>query len=144
MTVIAWDGKTLAADKQSTSNGMRRTTRKIYRVTDGLLALTGAGGHAHALLDWFNGERDLDKWPRTREADDEGSVIHFTSQGVFVYGGNGCGRGEPVEDAFIAFGSGRDYAMAAMELGCDARRAVEVASKFDTSCGMGIDTLELA
>lgn len=144
MTVIAWDGKTLAADKQSTSNGMARTTTKIHRVRDGLLALTGAGGHGYALLAWFNGVRDLSDWPRTRDADDEGSVIHFTRDGVFVYGGNGCGVGEPVEDAFIAFGAGRDYAMAAMHVGCDARKAVEVACIFDTGCGMGIDTLELA
>jgi ATP-dependent protease HslVU (ClpYQ) peptidase subunit len=60
-----------------------------------------------------------------------------------VYNGAGVGTGEPVEDPFIAFGAGRDYAMAAMHLGCDAHRAVEVACVFDTGCGMGIDTLEL-
>lgn len=143
MTVIAWDGRTLAADKQATSNGMARTTTKIHRVSDGLLALTGGGGHGFALLNWFKGERDLATWPRVQNPDDEGSVIHFTAQGVFVYCGNGAGHGELVEDKFIAFGCGRDYAMAAMHLGCDARKAVEVASIFDTGCGMGIDTLEL-
>lgn len=142
MTVIAWDGKTLAADKQSTSNGMARTTSKIHRVRDGLLALTGAGGHGYALLAWFNGARDPAAWPRVQDAEDEGSVIHFTRDGVFVYGGNGCGVGEPVEDPFIAFGSGRDYAMAAMHLGKSPREAVEIACLFDINCGCGIDVLE--
>jgi hypothetical protein len=43
----------------------------------------------------------------------------------------------------LAFGSGRDYAEAAMFLGCDAKRAVEVACQFQTDCGNGIDTLRL-
>jgi ATP-dependent protease HslVU (ClpYQ) peptidase subunit len=143
MTVIAWDGRTLAADKQSTSHGMKRTTTKIYRVDDGLLALTGDGGHANALLIWFRGQRDRAAWPRAATEDCAGHVIHFSETGVVIYNGAGCGVGESVEDAFIAFGSGRDYAMAAMHLGCDARRAVEVACVFETSCGMGIDVLTL-
>jgi hypothetical protein len=142
MTVIAWDGKTLAADKQSTSNGMRRTTTKIFRVRDGLIALTGDGGHGSALREWFMGDRDLANWPKPT-SDDCGHIIHFSRGGVLVYNGAGVGTGEPVEDPFIAFGAGRDYAMAAMHLGCDAHRAVEVACVFDTGCGMGIDTLEL-
>ena len=143
MTVIAFDGRTLAADKQSTSNGMRRTTTKVYRVFDGLLALMGDGGHAMALLGWFCGDRDNAAWPRPAGPEEVGRVIHFTRTGVTIYNGNGGGYGEPVEDKFMAFGAGRDYAMAAMHLGCDARRAVEVACVYETSCGMGIDTLEL-
>jgi ATP-dependent protease HslVU (ClpYQ) peptidase subunit len=142
MTVIAWDGRTLAADKQSTSHGMRRTTTKIYRVSDGLVALSGSGCHAHALLAWFRGDRDPAKWPR-EDGEQSGQIIHFTREGVFVYAGDLPPHGEPIHNPFIAFGAGRDYAMAAMHLGCDARRAVEVACEFDTSCGCGVDTLEL-
>jgi ATP-dependent protease HslVU (ClpYQ) peptidase subunit len=142
MTVIAWDGRTLAADKQSTSYGMRRTTTKIYRVSDGLIAISGSGCHGHALFAWFKGDRDLATWPR-QTGEDFGSIVHITKAGVRVYAGDLPAHGEPIHDKFIAFGAGRDYAMAAMHLGCDARRAVEVACVFDTSCGMGIDTLEL-
>ena len=35
----------------------------------------------------------------------------------------------------MAVGSGREYAMAAMHLGCDAKRAVQVAMVFDTGTG---------
>jgi ATP-dependent protease HslVU (ClpYQ) peptidase subunit len=48
-----------------------------------------------------------------------------------------------IEDRFTAMGCGRDYALAAMYLGHDARRAVEVACAIDVNCGCGIDTLEL-
>lgn len=142
MTIIAWDGKTLAADRQSTSNNMRRTTRKIHRVRDGLIAITGSGCHGVALLDWFNGDRNPSAWPK--ESAEIANIIHVTSDGVFVYAGDLPAFGEPVLDAFIAFGSGRDYAMTAMHLGKTAAEAVEIACLFDVSCGMGVDTLELA
>lgn len=141
MTVIAWDGKTLAADRQSTSNNMRRETRKIYRVDDGLIAITGSGCHGAALLDWFRGGRDPSLWPK--ESSEVANIIHITKQGVFVFAGDLPAFGEPVLDSFIAFGSGRDYAMVAMHLGKTAFEAVEIASLFDVSCGLGVDTLEL-
>jgi ATP-dependent protease HslVU (ClpYQ) peptidase subunit len=47
----------------------------------------------------------------------------------------------PIEDRQFAMGSGRDYARAAMHLGCSAAEAVAVACEFDENCGNGIDTL---
>jgi ATP-dependent protease HslVU (ClpYQ) peptidase subunit len=142
MTVIAWDGKTLAADKQSTSCGYGSTVTKIYRVPGGLVGFTGNEGHAMALLAWFRDGRDPDKWPR-KGGDDSAGAIFANHEGLFVYSGedgpNACRR----EDRFAAWGAGRDYALAALHLGHDARRAVEVACALDTGCGNGIDTLEL-
>ena len=40
-------------------------------------------------------------------------------------------------------GHGRDFTLAAMHLGHDARTAVEVACALDAFCGCGIDTLTL-
>jgi hypothetical protein len=142
MTVIAWDGKTLASDRQGTSAGMRRITRKIYRVSDGLVAITGGGIHGHQLLDWFRGERNPEKWP-TLKGDEVAYIMHFSTKGVFVYAGDLPPFGEPVLSPFIAFGSGRDYAMAAMHLGKTAAEAIEIANLFDVNCGMGVDTLTL-
>jgi hypothetical protein len=48
-----------------------------------------------------------------------------------------------VEQVRCAWGSGRDFAEAAMWLGHDARRGVEVACHFQTDCGNGIDVLAL-
>lgn len=46
------------------------------------------------------------------------------------------------EDSFFAIGSGRELALAAMYCGKNAKEAVEVASLFEASCGMGVDVLE--
>lgn len=141
MTILAWDGKTLAADKQCTIVGYAHTVTKIHRVPDGIIGLCGSGPHSQAILAWFLRGRDPDKWPKKpEECDSTATAIFVTKDGVFGYA---CGYSEIYEDKFVAFGCGRDYAMAAMYLGKSAREAVEVACALDINCGKGIDTLEL-
>jgi ATP-dependent protease HslVU (ClpYQ) peptidase subunit len=143
MTVIAWDGKTLAADKQNTSAGHATTVTKIHRVPGGLVGFTGNAGHANALLTWFREGRNPADWPK-KGGEDSAGVMFVTDDGELRgYSGDDGPNYVLYEDKFVAFGAGRDYALAAMYLGSDARRAVEVACALDNSCGMGIDTLEL-
>jgi ATP-dependent protease HslVU (ClpYQ) peptidase subunit len=142
MTVIAWDGKTLAADKRGTVAGMAYTVTKIHRLPDGLVAFTGGGAHAAELLNWFFGARDPATYPRCESDEGAGSVKVDLDGKIFMYSAANPFP-ERIESPYFARGSGRDYAMAAMYLGCDARRAVEVACAFDVACGNGIDTLEL-
>ena len=145
MTVIAWDGKTLAADKQSTICGNPATVTKIYRVPGGMVAFSGSGSHAMELLTWFKAGRDPATYPRCRSADQEdgaGSLFISDQREIHLYSHVSpfC---EVLEQRFYARGAGRDYALAAMHLGHDARTAVEVACALDNTCGRGIDTLEL-
>ena len=46
-----------------------------------------------------------------------------------------------IESPFIALGTGREYAMAAMHLGKTAAEAIEVAAHFDSGTGNGVDVL---
>lgn len=143
LTVIAFDGKTLAADKQCTAAGHASTVTKIFKVPGGMVGFMGNGGHAAALLNWFRDGRDPDKWPK-KDGDDSAGVIFISDDGkLYGYSGDDGPHAIEYEDAFTAWGAGRDYALAAMYLGKNAREAVEVACALDTTCGMGIDTLEL-
>lgn len=47
------------------------------------------------------------------------------------------------EDKQFACGTGRDFALAAMFLGKNAKEAVKVACVFDPGCGNGVDELRL-
>lgn len=143
MTVIAWDGKTLAADKRAIQNGYPATATKIHRIPDGLVAFSGSASHAAALLDWFRKGRNPLSYP-LGFGEDNGAGSTFISDAgeIFVYDYR-SGYPERIEDRFFARGAGRDYALAAMYLGHDARKAVEVACALDVNCGNGIDTLEL-
>jgi ATP-dependent protease HslVU (ClpYQ) peptidase subunit len=142
LTIIAWDGTTLAADKRGTNYGYPTTTTKIHRVPGGLVGFSGCGAHAAELLEWFKAGRPADKYPKTTEDRSAGSMFITEDCSILQYTYDNE-HPETIEDKFYARGSGRDYALAAMHLGHDARRAVEVACALDTSCGNGIDTLEL-
>lgn len=46
-----------------------------------------------------------------------------------------------IEEPFYAFGSGMDIAIGALAMGANAIKAVEIASRYSSHCGNGIDTL---
>lgn len=146
MTCIAWDGRTLAADKQTTVAGMRITTTKLYLTVSGLLV--GGAGDTHEIKQgykWFEDGRQQHAMPPCMATSDGPEFIvieqKLSRTLVLVYG-----RGPvPFEvlDRQFAIGSGRDFAMAAMYCGKSAASAVEVAIHFNTGCGRGVDTMRL-
>jgi len=145
MSIICWDGTTLAADKQSTCVGYASTVTKIYRVPGGVVGFSGYAPHARALLEWFIAGHEVANWPASRNPSDSADSLFISNAGdILEFIGAGGGYFERVEDRFTAMGAGRDYALAAMYLGKTAREAVEVAIALDNTCGMGIDTLELS
>ena len=141
MSIVAWDGKTLAADKQATNNGMRHLTTKLKRGRSlRVFAYTGDQDSAEGMLQWFEDgadaakfpayQNDKERWARLIVASEGGLVIYERTPHPIL-----------VDDAFMAWGAGRDYAMGAMACGKTAREAVEIAMRFDTSCGLGIDEI---
>lgn len=140
MTVIAWDGKTLAADKRATSVGLARTVTKIQRDGDLLLAMTGDWDVAVELREWFKAGAVPRDFPE-KAREDNASLIVIGRGGVAVYSTGPFSM--PIEQEKVAFGSGRDFAEAAMYLGCTAIEAVSVACHFQTDCGNGVDALTL-
>lgn len=143
MTVIAWDGKTLAADKRAVLAGFKGgTVTKIHRWDGGLCAFSGDFALGVAMLEWLRAGAKPSEFPQRQRTDDwvsfmvvheDGRVVRYEKDPVAL----------PFENVPQAMGSGRDYALAAMHLGFDARRAVEVACALDNGCGNGIDTMTL-
>lgn len=144
MTVIAWDGKTLAADRRSVSSGTIRTVTKISRHPSlpELLAISGSLVDGLEVKNWYVSGASPDSFPATcRQTDNFARLIVISADGVRCY------EGAPIpikfDDQRVAFGSGCDFAMAAMYMGRDAKQAVEVTCALSSECGDGIDTLEL-
>lgn len=139
MTTIAWDGKTLAADRQvtfhnSTADG---EIMKIARAPDG--SLTGSCGDlysAGAWLRWF--ESGLGDRPPV--ADDFSALIVRRNGTLELHRQAGWVQ---LHAPRFTMGSGADYATGAMVMGADAVRAVHVAAMFDIGTGDTVDALEL-
>lgn len=145
MTVIAWDGVTLAADKRSSSGGYAATVTKITRMPTGeLVATSGDADVGRSLVAWFQSGAVPEQFPDNRDGNDEYRArLLVISPGPRVTIYERTPHPIMIEDKFYAMGCGRDYALAAMYLGRNARKAVEVACAMDTGCGNGIDTLKL-
>lgn len=141
MTVIAWDGETLAADRRATSGGgIARTVTKIQKHGDVLLGVTGNWDVAAEMREWFKaGAVPADFPAKARDGDATLIVIRRGRIETFNEGPYSM----PVEEEKAAWGSGRDYAEATMYLGGSAVQGVQVASHFQADCGNGFDTLTL-
>lgn len=144
MTVIAWDGKTLAADRRMTTSwGAHDTVTKIGRARDGAL-WAGAGEAPIALrvLHWWQaGAVPADFPPEASKENAATLVIVLATGDVLQY------TTSPfptlLSQPRSAFGAGRDFAAAAMMCGKTAAEAVQIACDLCVNCGNGIDTLEL-
>lgn len=137
MTVIAWDGKTLAADRRASVCGLARSVHKIERVKGMLVGMSGDHATAAELLKWFVSGGEFPAKAR----EDTATLLVVDHSGVHLY----TAGPEPmmVLDGHMAVGSGRDYALMAMHLGKTAKEAVELTCLFDVNCGNGVDVLEI-
>ena len=141
MTCIAFDGHRLAADKRATSGGgIARTVTKIERHGTALLAITGSWDIGSEIREWWKAGAIQEQFP-ARARDDEATLIVITKDGIKTYATGPYPM--IIEECRAAFGSGRDYAEAAMYCGKNAVEAVEIACLFQTDCGNGIDVLDL-
>lgn len=158
MTTIAYRNGIVAADRRMTSEGsilaMEHTKihRDVFPDSYGLTVVTisASVGDVEANRPWLDWVRRRSADPAMPETDEEGgSIIKFTFDGrttmLTVYNvSTGRWWNSVVEHgAYIAFGSGSEYAEGAMAYSPDvsAYEAVLAASKHDTATGNVIDTL---
>lgn len=140
MTVIAWDGTTLAADKRAVEGGMPQTVSKLSRHEDTLIAIAGCYSRGVQLSRWFTSGARAEDFPALADEERYAKLLVFRRTGPvheFDRASDPC----VIDDARVAFGTGGAAAMAALILGCDARKAVEIACMVDVFCGNGVDTL---
>lgn len=143
MTVIAFDGKTLAADKMCQHGHTMSPVVKIYRVGLELVGVSGCFADGMELLQWFRDGAVPKDYPAASRSRDGGAAL-------LVIDPDGRARKYeigPVPFYFdcthVAAGCGDESALVAMACGKTAPEAVEMAIRFNSNCGLGIDTLEL-
>lgn len=133
MTTIAWDGKTLAADKQATCAGSKfRVANKIEAIPGGYIACAGKISQIYHFLRWYRGGRK-GKTPELEEF----CAIAIVRGNVVLWDGDSEVPCRP--DEKLAEGSGWKWALAAMDFGKTAVEAVQYASTRDNGTGCGVD-----
>lgn len=146
MTIIAWDGKVLAADRMATMGGtpMRDAGGKIHRLRApngrvALIGFTGTSAFRASYLHWMRGGEE----PQIKVGEDMKWAIILIQEPRWVwYRSDTANRWDLLGAmSYWAVGSGCDYALGAMEHGATAREAVRVASRLDNQCGMGVDVV---
>lgn len=137
MSTVAWDGKSLAADHQGAHGGTKVSVSKLYRFADKgeVAATTGDYAAGMIMVEWYQAGADLTNYPRCQADEDNNATLIVAKKG-----GVCCFYGmHPhevrVSDPFMAWGSGKDYALGAMAMGATAGQAVMVACKFDAWSG---------
>lgn len=144
MSVIAWDGKTLAADRQATAGSFILKARKIFRHGDLLCGWSGQSDLCALLKNWFVNGQQPELFPVIDVPQDgitpppELLVVHpdgwmdlYTTRAVPLR----------IVPQIYAIGSAWQIALTAMHLGYNSKRAVEVAIDLDCYCGGGVDEL---
>ncbi|HBG30680.1 MAG TPA: hypothetical protein DDW98_08645 [Gammaproteobacteria bacterium] len=148
MTTIAWDGKTLAADRCSWSGGIRREVRKVFKINAKdrgplLVAFSGTGAYCLRVLEWMKGEGERpnpsDWWDRDTICN-ACAVAIDSDRRVWLLG-NDLHWQRMYEDKF-ANGAGHEIAWGALEAGATAVRAIEIAMKRSDFAGLGVDSVE--
>ena len=140
MTVIAWDGTTLAADKRTNFGNSFATTTKIHRIGKSLVGYSGESSIGCELMAWAKAGFLAEDFP-TACRDKIFSLLVINAKSILYF----CSGPYPIsiEECMYTIGSGCDYATAAMYCGKTAVEAVEIACLFDPNCGNGIDMLRL-
>lgn len=143
MTVIAWDGTSLAADKMTDFGGLHATTTTVQRIRGCLVAGCGNAALVRELQAWFADGAEPARFPAAqRDLKECCSLLVVQPGGVLLQYENG-----PfplvLEKRHWAIGSGRDFAMMAMHLGKSARQACELTAELCNTCGNGVDSMVL-
>lgn len=153
MSVIVYRDGVLAADRQNTSGESVLTGTKLFvRERQGpnkwrrpkpgeavaeAFAVTGQADANLLMLEWYLAGANPDKFPTNQSTDSWGRLLVVDHSGVFVY--EKLPVRVYVEDDYVAFGSGAEYALGAMYVGGSAVDAVSAASYWSLGCGRGID-----
>lgn len=149
MTVIAWDGSLLAADRRMVTGGVVTEVKKIHRAGNFLVGGAGPAAEVAYLREWAENDFAPDRHPEKLygvRLSDEAALLAVTDSigGPKVLLFEGGGRTPIViESPFFALGSGEKFASAAMYLGHNAEYAVSVANALCHWCGNGCDVLRL-
>jgi hypothetical protein len=135
MTLLAWDGRYVAADSQITCGTIRTsgTVEKISKIGSTVYAFTGTAALREPMIEWVEKGADPDERPLFGDGDKGCTLVVWRDGKCFQYN---LDTPYPFEcKAPDAWGVGMSYALAAMDCGKTAVEAVEKAIQREVYLG---------
>lgn len=138
MTTVATDGKTMAADRLVTGDGIiHGTVTKLHRLEDGsVMGLCGSAFQYDQFAAWYNSGRA----EGLHVADEMEALVLHPDGTVSCYNQHGYSFKHSLP---ASCGSGCSIAYGAMEAGASPMEAVEIACKRDIRSGGGVDCMSI-
>ena len=151
MSVVVYDGKSVVADKQGTNINVRSLSSKLTRIQQSeivddhvvqvpyILGWVGTQSSGLLMQQWWLAGANPDTFPICQHDNERWSrliVVNCLTKNIFMY--EQLPVAIPVEDSYMAWGSGSDFALGALAMGATARRAAEIACQFCIYCGYGV------
>lgn len=134
MTTIAFDGVTMAADRQQCGRYKFLCLEpKIFRMKGSIFGTAGNVEDKIILREWLSGKGDKP------EIVDSFAALEATPNGLYYWSSEKAKFRFPLP---AAIGTGAEYAMGAMLQGATAREAVAIAIRLDEATGFGIQTMK--
>lgn len=134
MTVVVYRDGIIAADTQIVSGDEPHYRlgfgKKLFRIKTGVIAHYGCSNASQRLHRWLAEGEDGDL-----PSCEHGGVIFFPTKGPIRDISFDCDTRMDYAAPYRAWGTGEKFALAAMWMGADAKKAVEAAMAFDTLCG---------
>jgi len=93
------------------------------------------------MVTWLEAGRNAETFPAENEKSEDYATLLVVHRDGKLERFESCAGSIIVESPQHAIGSGRDFALMAMHMGADARRAVELTCELSVDCGNGIDVL---
>lgn len=144
MTVIAWDGECLAADKRMLAGDTAQSTTKLFRLPDGaLVGITGDFCFGLEMVEWLKAGADPATFRSEWRDPSKGGCVLVVRPDRQVVSYESSPIPIPFSHSFCATGSGSLGALVALACGRSASEAVALACMFSSGCGNGVDTLRL-
>jgi len=146
MSIVVWDGSTLATDKAATDGTTKWQATKAWHLHEGSqmpLILSGVGPLQTilAMKNWMTEGAGPSKFPSAQLTSLFCHFLVVSRQGLVRYEQGPL----PIDHhrCKCAFGEGAPFAYGAMAMGADAAEAVEVANQHSVHCGLGVATYKL-
>ena len=150
MTIVVWDGNSLATDRQANDGSQKWESDKAWYISrdEKVHIVSGVGvlQDIIELREWYRTGSSKNKFPIPSRS----NRVSLTAQLIVVNETDGLivyeGTPHPIVRGFIpcAFGDGKDFAMGALSMGASSVEAVAVANEHSLHCGKGVTELSLS